>query len=239
MSNTFKKNISVRESFVREIESRILSGELKAGDRLPTARELCTQMGVSLTVVNAGVAELAYKGFVEVKPRHGVYVADYKTNGNPAMMLAFIEYNGGRLNAHDVRCFCETRLALDPVAAELAIRRAGEKEIEEWEAKLEQLQREEDTEKFCVLVTEFYHKLYLMTDNPLIAMYFHSAMEPQQRMYRLFINKNGRDPVLNNAAEIVRLVKAKDAVGAARLMREDMRLPLEGETAIVNDNECQ
>ena len=233
MSADSRKNLSVREAFVREIENRILSGELRIGERLPTSRELCAQMGVSLTIVNAGVAELVYKGFVEVKPRHGVYVADYKTNGNPAMMLAFIRYNGGRLNSHDIRCFCETRMALDPAAAELAIQRADEKALEEWEAKLDQLRTEQDAEKFCVLVTEFYHKLYLMTDNPLIAMFFHSAMEPQQRMYQTFISKNGRDPVLRNAEEIVRLVRAKDTAGAMRRMREDMRLPLEGKTAIV------
>ena len=233
MSVKSQKNLSVREAFVRSIESKILSGQLQIGEKLPTSRELCAQMGVSLTIVNAGVAELVYKGFVEVKPRHGVYVADYKTNGNPAMMLAFIQYNGGRLNAHDVRCFCETRMALDPVAAELAILRASDREMEEWEAKLDQLRAEQDTEKFCVLITEFYHKLYLMTDNPLIAMFFHSAMEPQQRMYQLFIHKNGKDLVLQHAEEIVRLVKAKDTAGATHRLREDMRLPLEGKMAIV------
>ena len=233
MSEKSPKNLSVREAFVRSIESQILSGQLQIGEKLPTSRELCAQMGVSLTVVNAGVAELVYKGFVEVKPRHGVYVADYKTNGNPAMMSAFIQHNGGRLNAHDVRCFCETRMALDPVAAELAIQRASDGEMEEWEAKLELLRTEQDTERFCVLITEFFHKLYLMTDNPLIAMFFHSAMEPQQRMYQLFIRKNGRDLVLQSAEEVVRLVKAKDIEGVTRRMREDMRLPLEGETAIV------
>lgn len=233
MSEKPQKSLSVREAFVRDIERKILSGELQIGERLPTSRELCTQMGVSLTIVNAGVAELVYKGFVEVKPRHGVYVADYKTNGNPAMMSAFIQHNGGRLNAHDVRCFCETRMALDPVAAELAIQRASDQEIEEWEAKLDQLRGEQDTERFCVLVTEFYHKLYLMTDNPLIAMFFHSAMEPQQRMYQLFINKNGKKLVLRNAEETVRLVKVKDIANVTKRLREDMRLPLEGKTAIV------
>ena len=233
MSEKPQKSLSVREAFVRDIERKILSGELQIGERLPTSRELCTQMGVSLTIVNAGVAELVYKGFVEVKPRHGVYVADYKTNGNPAMMSAFIQHNGGRLNAHDVRCFCETRMVLDPIAAELAIQRASDQEIEEWEAKLDQLRGEQDTERFCVLVTEFYHKLYLMTDNPLIAMFFHSAMEPQQRMYQLFINKNGKKLVLRNAEETVRLVKAKDIANVTKRLREDMRLPLEGKTAIV------
>lgn len=48
---------TVRESFVRELENKILSGELKPGDKLPPAKELCELMGVSLTVVNAGMSD--------------------------------------------------------------------------------------------------------------------------------------------------------------------------------------
>lgn len=124
-------------------------------------------------------------------------------------------------------------MALDPIAAELAIERASEKEIGEWKAKLEQIRDEQDKETFCVRVTEFYHKLYLMTDNPLIAMFFHSAMEPQQRMYQLFIQKNGREPVLQSATDIARQVKEKDIPGAACRLCEDVRLPLEDKMAIV------
>lgn len=72
---------SVREAFVQAIEDKILSGELKVGDRLPPARQLCAEMGVSLTIVNAGMSELAAKGFVEIKPRHGTFVADYRMQG--------------------------------------------------------------------------------------------------------------------------------------------------------------
>ena len=46
---------SVREAFVQAIEDKILSGELKVGDRLPAARQLCTEMGVSLTIENEGM----------------------------------------------------------------------------------------------------------------------------------------------------------------------------------------
>ena len=95
--------LSVRETFVREIENKILSGELKPGDKLPPARQLCKIMGVSLTVVNAGVSELASKGFVEVKPRHGTYVADYIENGNTETFFAIIRYNGGKINAKEFR----------------------------------------------------------------------------------------------------------------------------------------
>ena len=233
MSGGEKSSLSVRQTFVQEIERQILSEELKPGDRLPTSRELCSKMGVSLTIVNAGVAELANKGFVEVKPRHGVYVTDYRISGNPAMLSAILEYNGGRLNPHDVRSFCETRLAMDPLVSELAVERATEKDLEEWGELLKQLRQEQDRKTFCVLITEFIYRLYRMSDNFLLGMLYHCTMEPQQRMYQQFIEKNGNEAVIRNAEEIFRYVSERNAAAAAACMKEAMRLPLEGTTAII------
>lgn len=56
----------------------ILSGELAFGEQLPPARELAAKMGVSRTVVTAGLVELEKLGFVEIKARQGVYVCDYR-----------------------------------------------------------------------------------------------------------------------------------------------------------------
>ena len=233
MSGDKKSSLSVRQTFVQEIERQILSEELKPGDRLPTSRELCSKMGVSLTIVNAGVAELANKGFVEVKPRHGVYVTDYRTSGNPAMLSSIVQYNGGRLNAHDIRSFCETRAALDPMAAELAVERATEKDLEEWGKQLEQIRLEQDRKKLCVLIPEYIYRLYRMSDNFLLTVLYHCTMEPQQRMYQQFIEKNGTDAVIRNAEEVFRYVSERNASAAAAYMREAMRLPLEGTTAII------
>ena len=233
MSGDKKSSLSVRQTFVQEIERQILSEELKPGDRLPTSRELCSKMGVSLTIVNAGVAELANKGFVEVKPRHGVYVTDYRTSGNPAILSSIVQYNGGRLNAHDIRSFCETRAALDPMAAELAVERATEKDLEEWGKQLEQIRLEQDRKKLCVLIPEYIYRLYRMSDNFLLTVLYHCTMEPQQRMYQQFIEKNGTDAVIRNAEEVFRFVSERNAAAAAACMREAMRLPLEGTTAII------
>ena len=49
---------SLKDLFVKELENKILSGELKVGDKLPSERELASSMQVSRAVVNAGIAEL-------------------------------------------------------------------------------------------------------------------------------------------------------------------------------------
>ena len=71
-------NISLTDLFVAQIEGKILSGELSVGDKLPSARELTTLIGVSRPVISAGLIELEKMGFVEIKPRQGAYVCDYR-----------------------------------------------------------------------------------------------------------------------------------------------------------------
>ena len=47
--------VSMTELFVQQIENMILSGELAIGEQLPPARELSVKMGVSRTVISAGL----------------------------------------------------------------------------------------------------------------------------------------------------------------------------------------
>lgn len=57
----------------QEIEERILSGELTAGDKI-VEEDLARQFGVSRTPVKIALVELSNEGIVEVIPRRGAYV---------------------------------------------------------------------------------------------------------------------------------------------------------------------
>lgn len=60
---------TLKELFVEQLENLILSGKLSIGEKLPSERELADSMQVSRSVVNAGLAEIADKGFLEIVPR--------------------------------------------------------------------------------------------------------------------------------------------------------------------------
>ena len=62
-------NVSLTNQMVMQIEDMIISEELKIGEKLPSARELCEMMGVSRPVVSAAMVELSKLGFVEIRPR--------------------------------------------------------------------------------------------------------------------------------------------------------------------------
>ena len=58
-------------------KTRILKGTLKAGDQLPSERELALKFGVSRTAVREAVKSLHEKGLVEAYSGRGTFI----TNG--------------------------------------------------------------------------------------------------------------------------------------------------------------
>jgi DNA-binding FadR family transcriptional regulator len=225
---------SVREEFVRAIENKILSGELKVGERLPSARELCTMMGVSLTSVTTGITELANKGFLKVKPRHGVYVKDYRKEATPETFFAILRYNGGNLNAHEIRSFTETRIAADPLVARLAAERASDEELAELPGLLEDFLSCGTIPEACEAVTALCYRLYQLSDNSIFTMMYKTTMDAQKGMYAMYFKKNG----LQNAREVMKavveaLVK-RDSGTAGSLLLSSMESVISGPTSILS-----
>jgi GntR family transcriptional regulator/MocR family aminotransferase len=58
----------------RWLERRILAGTLEPRRRLPSSRELAAELGLSRTTVNLAYQELLAEGFLEARPRSGIYI---------------------------------------------------------------------------------------------------------------------------------------------------------------------
>jgi GntR family histidine utilization transcriptional repressor len=71
---------SLHETIRSEIEAAILSGDLSAGDRLPTEAELMTQYGCSRMTVNKAISALVSAALVERRKKAGSFVARPKVH---------------------------------------------------------------------------------------------------------------------------------------------------------------
>lgn len=94
----------LRDKVVEELRRRIVNGVYAPGDRL-TEDRLAEAFGVSRNPVREAIRVLESEGFVVAQPRRGAVVAT--------------------LSAQDVQDLFDVRLALEPLAAQLAAQRAG------------------------------------------------------------------------------------------------------------------
>ena len=65
------------EQIYRSFVSAIQSGELKCGEKLPSKRALCAQLGVSQSTVETAYGILISEGYIVSRPKSGYYAAEY------------------------------------------------------------------------------------------------------------------------------------------------------------------
>ena len=150
---------SLKELFVQKLQGMILSGELPMGQKLPSERELCQQMGVSRAVVNGGISELARQGFLDVLPRQGAFVADYRRNGNMETLMAIMDYNGDMLGKEEIRSILEVRWGLEQMTLHRVIDNATVDQLEMLGQYVEQLEAHPTPAQAAEIAFRFHHEM--------------------------------------------------------------------------------
>jgi len=222
MSMAFDKinTASLTESVVHSILGKILSGDLRAGDRLLPERELAEQMGVSRSSVHLAVLELAGKGFLEIIPRRGTVVRDYRKHPTPDSLPLLMSYGSVELEQALFSDMMNTRLLLETEAARLACDNIYENTFREMQELLEQLKQPEADVTECLY--GFHYRLIQASGNSIYSMIFR-GFEPVLRSlitlhYR--VQANDLPASIERHQLLLDAIAAKRAVESAQIARE-------------------
>ncbi|WP_066318760.1 FadR/GntR family transcriptional regulator [Bacillus sp. FJAT-29814] len=103
----------VSESVEEQLEKMIHSGMFKAGEKLPSVRELCDLFGVGRSAVRDAITTLSGKGTVYVKRGEGTFVCEFDSSKlfNQHMLLS---------SSRDIREVFQVRKLLETGMAEMA-----------------------------------------------------------------------------------------------------------------------
>lgn len=213
MSVSFQrlKKVSLKERAVRELENRILSGELKTGDRLPPERELASAMGISRSLLNLCVLELESKGFVRIVPRQGTFVNDYKKHGTPQMLLSLMNYDSKSMDWKLFDDMMDTRRLLEYECTRLAVKNASEEDLKCIGEALIMMERSESMEGFVEGNFSFHHALANASGNALFAMIFNSFGHAIRFFIRVyFTEEQRRESSVAQHRELLKALAARD-----------------------------
>lgn len=77
-------DLTANEPIYRQIRAQIVralaTGELSAGDALPSVRALAAQLGINMHTVNKAYALLRDEGYIHLRGRSGAYIAEPSSN---------------------------------------------------------------------------------------------------------------------------------------------------------------
>ena len=182
---------SLTDLFVQQVENLILSGELAVGEQLPPARELSVKMGVSRSVINAGLVELEKLGFVDVQPRQGVFVCDYRRKGSVETLVAIMRYHGGALRQNEVRSLLEVRKALECLCVRQVIEQVPLAELEAIAPMLEAIRQAPSGDEAAERVYDFHHELAVLSGNVLMPLLYNSFHPQGVYLWALYCKRAG------------------------------------------------
>ncbi len=223
---------TLKDLFIKELETMILSGKLPVGEKLPSERELAKSMQVSRAVVNSGIAELSRKGFLNIKPRVGAFVADYRRNGTMETLISIMKYNGGRLRDAEIRSILELRIALDTLAVELCIPIIKDEEVEILKGYVNEMKKTTSVEAASKLAFQFQHELAFLSGNTLIPLIFHSFKDPILSLWERFCILYGIDSLIKNTSVLCYYIEKREAKKAIECLTENIYDTINGKRQI-------
>ncbi|MBN2387895.1 MAG: FadR family transcriptional regulator [Anaerolineales bacterium] len=218
------KVLSLKEACVARLEALILSGELHIGERLPPERDFALRLGVSRPVLHEALVDLAGKGLVEILPRRGVFVSDYRRDGSLAMLTSLLAHHEGRLDPAFFDSMLAFRLLLEVETVRLA---ALARTPAQLAGLLDLLAREAAADPSrAALLTEldfdFHLSLAIASANhvyPLILNSFKCVYTSLTgEFFRRYAGGQVVAEVFDFHRRLVAAVAARDAADAARLM---------------------
>nr|HET6901989.1 FadR/GntR family transcriptional regulator [Ktedonobacteraceae bacterium] len=165
----------VFERVAEQIEKRILDGELRKGDRLPTERELAEQFRVSRTAVREAMKILAQKGLVDMRPGRGTIVIDGASAAMQNSIGLMMKLKLGEIGGSD--SLVEFRTILEVEIAALAAARTTEKEISAMRMAIDAMDQSlNDADAYIAADNIFHEALAQATQNALIIILINSIV---------------------------------------------------------------
>ena len=155
----------------RMISAEIFSGRIRAGDRLPTERELAGSFGVSRNVVREAIAKLRFDGVVETRQGVGVFILGKESRSVLRIDAEILRDESLMSSLFELRSIIEVE------AAGLAAGRRNRKDLAAIKTAMLTLYNSEGSDSSADADIEFHRAIVQATDNVYVATFINFIWE--------------------------------------------------------------
>nr|WP_286198556.1 FadR/GntR family transcriptional regulator [Mesorhizobium sp. BR1-1-16] len=159
------KRTGLTDLLVARILGLVTTGNLKAGDQLPSERKLAETFEISRPTLREALRALAVLGVLEVRHGGGVFVSQLQASDLLAPLAFFLTLRGT-----EVGKLYEARRLIEGEIAALAAERGDPVTLPELEASIvAQETAKDDPERYREIDTAFHRRLAELADNDFLA----------------------------------------------------------------------
>ena len=163
------RKVRTHEQVLAQIEQKILDGSLRAGEKLPSERDLVAALGVSRTSVREALRVLEAMGIIEANVGSGRDAGSIVT-GQPTAALTSLLRLHLALSKISLADLVETRVQLERSAARDAALRRTPEDVTGLQEVVDAMRVDDlEYQQFNALDTEFHVRIAKVSGNALTA----------------------------------------------------------------------
>ena len=147
--------MALTDEAIEKIKAMIVSGTLRAGDRLPREADLAAELGLSRSSLREAVKALSLMNILDVRRGDGTYV----TSLQPPLLLEALSFIVDFHRDGTVLEFLEVRRILEPEAAAMAAERISPAEVAGLHELLDSLGPDPEVEDLVANDLEFHRRI--------------------------------------------------------------------------------
>ena len=186
---------SLSDAVTDSVISQIREGRYRAGDRLPTERELAEQLGVGRTSVREGLRFLEKLGILEIRQGTGTMVRSLSLGMVFEHLIPIQSIID--LPDRDVRDIMHVRRILEAESARLAARHATERQLTRLEELLDGMAASlENPREYLEMDLEFHVVVGNASSNPVLAQLINLIRDIYTRYFEIVL----KDPEMNKTS---------------------------------------
>jgi GntR family transcriptional repressor for pyruvate dehydrogenase complex len=169
--------VALTDEAIEKIKSMIVSGTLRAGDRLPKEADLAAELGLSRSSLREAVKALSLVNILDVRRGDGTYV----TSLQPPLLLEALSFIVDFHRDGTVLEFLQVRRILEPAATAMAAERISAEEITGLGALLDSLGPDPEVEDLVANDLEFHRRISACSGNTVLCSLLESLSGPTFR----------------------------------------------------------
>lgn len=226
---------TLKDLFIQEIESKILSGELEIGEQLLTERELAEVMGISRNIVHSGITAMVAKGFLEIQPRVGTFVADYNQKGSVDILVSMMNYNGGMLRRPEVRSSIELKILFDSFAIRQMSGNLTQENIDKLQGYILALEKTSKITDAAEIAYEFFRYMSILSRNTILPLIYNAFRISNRNLFERHIRLYGIKLTIDFMTGLFNLITNGNTEEAIRYLTDYYDRSIKGDLEIYSE----
>lgn len=226
---------TLKDLFIQEIESKILSGELEIGEQLLTERELADVMGISRNIVHSGIATMVAKGFLEIRPRIGTFVADYNQKGSVGILVSMMNYNKGMLRRPEVRSSIELKILFDSFAIRQMSPNLTPENLDKLRGYILEIEKVTKVTEAAEISYEFFRYMSILSGNTILPLIYNSFRTSNRNLFERHLRLYGIKLTIDFMTQLFNLIAKGEVQEAIDYLTNYYERSIKGDLEIYSE----